>query len=109
MSNVPNWYQLLLLGLAAWRTYRLLAEDIILERPRRWLVNLDPLWRQGQPLNIGYRDRLAEFINCPYCLGAWTAIVWWAAWLIWPHATLIVAAPCAISAILIAAAKLDER
>lgn len=48
MTNVPNWWALLLLALAAWRTYRLLAEDTIFEKPRRWIVNLDQNWEIGR-------------------------------------------------------------
>lgn len=111
MTNVPNWWALLLLALAAWRTYRLLSEDTILEKPRRWVVNLDQDWDEntGEQPNDGYRLQLATFITCPYCAGFWISLTWWAAWLMWPHATLLASAPLAINAILIAAAKLDER
>ena len=38
--SVPGWYELLLLSLAAWRVFHLLAEDDILDRPRRYVTRL---------------------------------------------------------------------
>jgi hypothetical protein len=103
---VPQWYALIQLGLASWRIYQLLSDDEVLDRPRRWLLRLDVNWAPGQPVEDTYRLKLARFITCPYCFGFWIAVAWWAAWEIWPHATLIAAAPLAISALLIGAAKL---
>jgi hypothetical protein len=90
--NIPNWYEALLLALAAWRVFQLLSEDEILERPRRYVTaRLDEKWEL--------------FLLCPYCAGFWIGVVWWVAWLIWPYETLVVAVPWAISAGVIAAAK----
>lgn len=92
--NVPGWYALLLLALSAFRTWRLLAEDTILDRPRAALV---------RPLPKG-----EEFILCPWCAGFWVSLAWWAAWQAWPHGTLVVAVPFAISAVVgVVAANLD--
>jgi hypothetical protein len=96
--NVPDWWTLTLLGLAAYRVYRLFAMDTILDIPRAWLVGLGG-WREGQATPPGYRSRLAEFLICPWCLGFWVALSWWAAWQQWPHGTLVAAAPFAISAV----------
>lgn len=108
MSNVPNWWELLLLALAAWRTFRLLAEDDILDKPRRWVLNLDPDWNEGEEPNDAYRFKWGEFITCPYCAGFWITLAWWGAWLAWPHGTLIAAAPLAINTLVIGAAKIDS-
>jgi hypothetical protein len=105
--NIPNWYSLLLLSLAAWRTFRLLAHDDILDKPRRKLLRLSPDWQDGEDPNPEYRFTWGEFITCPYCAGAWISGAWWLTWQIWPHATLVVAALAAINTILIAANKLD--
>ena len=83
--SIPDWYILILLALASYRTWRLLAEDEILERPREWL--------------IGGRKRLAEFVVCPWCLGFWVALGWWGAWQIWEFGTEVVAVPLALSAL----------
>lgn len=81
-----------MLALAAWRTFQLLAEDDILDAPRRYVTErLSETWQ--------------DFAECPYCLGAWCAIAWWGAWLIWPHETLVAATPFMLSAGVIAAAK----
>ena len=104
--NVPQWYALLLLALAAWRIYMLLALDSILDKPRRYVTGLGWEWKEGKPVPKGYREWLAEFIECPYCLGFWVGLAWWGAWQAWPHGTLVVAAPFAISAGIIGAHKL---
>lgn len=101
---IPNWYTLILLGLAAWRVYELLANDDILDRPRCWVLRLDPNWEEPQPVGEHYRYALARFIRCARCFGFWVAVSWWVAWLIFPHATTIVAVPFAVSTIIIALA-----
>ena len=101
--SVPEWYELLLLGLGAWRMFHLLAYDDILDRPRRYVTRLDPRWqKEGDPTGDRYREGLAEFIQCPFCLGFWVALGWWAAWEAWPD-TLIVAVPFALSALVVGA------
>ena len=91
-----NWWTLLLLALAAYRIFRLLGHDIVLDRPRAKLLRLGN-WQEGQRTPPGYRSGLAEFIICPWCLGFWVTIAWWGAWKLWPHATLWLAFPFAIS------------
>ncbi len=87
--NVPGWYELALLGLAAWRTWCLLASDQILDRPRRYLLN-----RAG-----GHRGSLEEFLECPYCLGFWVALGWWGAWQFWPQTVTAIATLVAVAAL----------
>jgi hypothetical protein len=92
--SIPNWYALLLLAVAAFRTWRLLAEDKILDPIRDRLAPAD--------------SKASAFIECAYCFGAWIAAAWWLAWVAWPHWTLVVAVPFAISAVLaIIAANAD--
>ncbi len=90
MSHVPNWYESLLLALAAYRIFRIAAWDDITEPARLRLV------RYAQK---GYRERLATFIQCPHCLGFWVSIGIYLLWLWIPTATLVVATPFALSAI----------
>lgn len=81
--NFPAWYALLLLALAAWRTWVLLGRDTVLEPLREWL---------------GARSqRLLAFLECPYCAGFWIALAWWGLWDAWPHATTVAAAALAIT------------
>lgn len=89
--TVPNWFELIVLALAAYRTFRLIGEDTILDRPRAWLVRLH------EYPDAGYREGLALWLQCPWCAGFWNAIVWFGLWQIWPHATLVAGALFAIS------------
>lgn len=98
MSHVPDWWELLLLALAAFRVWRLLGVDSVLNRPRDWLV------RDGDE----YRQELDEFLRCPWCFGFWIGVAWWLAWLVWPHAALVVSVPFAISAVSGLVAKLGS-
>ena len=84
---VPSWWGLALLGLAAYRTWRLLAEDSILDKPR---------------LRLYQRSRKESFVNfvgCPWCFGFWISLAWWGAWQLWPHDTLVAAGVMALSAV----------
>lgn len=96
--NVPDWYAVVLLALAAYRTFRLIGEDTILDRPRAWLVRLDG-WDGAGPLPDDYREGLAVWLQCPWCAGFWHAILWFGAWQIWPHGTLVAAGVFAISTV----------
>ena len=105
--NIPNWYELGLLALAAWRVFQLIAEDAILDRPRRYVTRLRKDWKkEGDPTGTAYRENLADWIMCPYCAGFWIGIVWWVAWLICPYETLVFAVPWVISAGVIGASKI---
>lgn len=92
---VPDWWTVTLLALAAFRVFRLIGEDLILDGPR------DRLTRR-----LGEKSEL--FILCPWCLGFWLSVGWWLAWVAWPHWTLVAATPWAISAIVgLVASRLD--
>lgn len=76
--SIPDWWETVLLALAAYRVWRLLAEDTILDRPRAWLVGLSG-WTAGRPTPLSYRAWLAEFVTCPACFGFWVSLAWWLA------------------------------
>lgn len=82
--SLPSWYALLLLALAAWRTWVLVSRDDIATRPRVW----------------AYKNlHAAEFLECPYCSGFWIALAWWGAFELWPHGTPIAASAVAVTAL----------
>lgn len=103
--RIPDWWEFVLLSLATYRTVRLIGWDVI-TRPIRVRVThrseiegtvyVNP--RTGE-VGGGYRRGVDEFLHCPFCLGFWVSVAWWAAWYAWPRATLGVAAPLAIAAI----------
>lgn len=99
--KIPNWYELILLALASWRSYRLASEDEVLSRPRKWLLGLSG-WQEGSPTPLSYREELALFLTCPWCLGAWLAVAWWGLYELQPHWTVVAAVPWSISALLAA-------
>jgi hypothetical protein len=85
----PTWYEFVLLGLAAWSVFHLLAHDTILDRPRRAVLRLGPDWQKdGDPVPENYRIEWALFLTCPYCAGFWIWIGWLVAWWIIPAVAL---------------------
>lgn len=97
--SVPDWYETLLLSLAAFRLWRLISEDDILDRPRRRLLRLGDEWQEdGDPVPDDYRSGLASFLTCPWCSGAWLAGAWWLAWLAFDEWATGLAVPLAMSA-----------
>jgi hypothetical protein len=96
---IPSPWPFALLVLAAYRVWRLLAEDTILDRPRGWLYGAagwDP--ESGDEPPPGFRAKLALFVSCPWCSGAWICAAVWAFWSWQPHWMLVVCVPFAISA-----------
>lgn len=83
--SVPGWYELVLLSLAAFRTWKLVGEDTILDRPRNAITK-----------RSAYVETMLE---CPWCAGFWISLAWWGAWEAWPHITLVASVPLAISAL----------
>lgn len=53
----------LLIGLAGYRLWRLIAMDVILEQPRDWLYDRAEGSRAG--------EWFVEMISCVWCLGWW--------------------------------------
>lgn len=95
-----------MLGVAGWRIFHLLAYDDILDRPRRYVTKLSPDWHaEGDATGDRYRERLGQFIECPFCLGFWIALGMWGAWALWPHGTLVFSTPWLLSALVIAGQK----
>lgn len=96
--SVPGWWEAALLALASHRIFRLIALDTILDRPRAWALNAGD-WRpdSGDDPPRRFRAGLATFISCPWCAGFWITVAVYVFWQIFPHATLVVAAPLAIS------------
>jgi hypothetical protein len=97
--SIPGWWEFTLLGLAAFRTWRLVAEDDITETPRRWFLRLPRTWKEGQAVPKRYREKWALFLVCPWCAGFWISLAWWGVWQAWEHGTLVVATPFAISSV----------
>ena len=105
--SIPDWWEAVLLALAAWRVFQLLAFDDILDRPRRYVTRLGSKWeKEGDTIPSEYRIRLASFLTCSYCLGFWIALSWWIAWQVYPHETLVAATPFMLSAALVGAHKI---
>lgn len=103
---IPDWWEALVLATAAWRMWHLFALDDIFDRPRRYVTRLGKKWqKEGDPIPKEYRLKLAQFIECPYCFGAYFALGWWGAWLLWPQGSLIAATPFLLSAGVIGAHK----
>ncbi len=97
--SIPGWFPFILLSLAAFRTWRLVADDDITDPLKRYVTALPKAWHDPDPLPANYRQRLMDFIECPWCLGFWIGLAWWGAWQVWPHATTVVAVPMALSAL----------
>lgn len=105
--NVPGWYGLVLLALAAWRTFHLVAHDDILDTPRRRLLRLAKTWKQeGDATGPGYREKWAAFITCPYCCGFWLSLGIYLLWIWFPTETLAVCVPLALNAGVIGAQRI---
>lgn len=111
--KIPDWYSLLLLGVATWRTFQLIAFDTILNAPRRKLLRLNKEWRSdarvGTPeAEVGefYRLDLALWLTCPYCAGFWIGVGWLTAWEITQKWTELFALLFVLGAFAIAGHKL---
>lgn len=82
--DVPNWWQFVLIVLAGYRVWRLLALDAVFDR-----------WRQ--PVLRRIPQKLHEGVECPYCFGAWVIAAVWILWIAWSHWTLVISTPFALS------------
>lgn len=100
--TVPGPWAAFILIAAAYRIWRLLAEDEVLTRPRRWVTNLPQDWEEGDPIPDDYRIKLANFISCPACFGFWISLAVWLMWEVTSHWTEVFAMPLVISAGVIA-------
>ncbi len=86
--SLPGALECVLLALAAWRVWHLIALDDITDRPRRYITD--------------GRDKLLEFIECPYCMGFWVALGWVVFFAAWGTGATWAALPFAINAGVIA-------
>jgi len=86
--------------LAAFRIWRLLAEDDIFDRPRRWALRVGNEWqKEGDPVPEGYRSGWATWLLCPWCSGLWISAALWFVWLAAEDWTTMFAVPFALSAV----------
>jgi hypothetical protein len=74
----PGPYEFVILALAAYRLWKLLAEDAILDRPRAWAM--------AQAERRGHGDLFATWLTCPWCSGLWLTGWVWLWWAVWPNA-----------------------
>lgn len=79
----PTAWEAVLLALAAWRVWHLIALDDITDRPRRYITD--------------GREKLLEFIECPYCAGFYIALGWAVAFAIEDTGTMWIAFPFALN------------
>jgi hypothetical protein len=81
---MPDPFEALLLALAAWRVWHLIANDDLTEPLRdRYVKN----------------EAVLDFIECPYCLGAWLAGAWVVAFAIWPQGVIWAALVFAVASV----------
>jgi hypothetical protein len=81
---VPSPFEALLLALASWRVWHLLAKDDLTEPLRdRFLKN----------------EAVLDFVECPFCLGAWVAGAWVVAFALWPAGIVWAALVFAVAAV----------
>jgi Protein of unknown function (DUF1360) len=102
---LPNWYELLILAIAAWRTFQLVAEDDILDAPRRKLLRLGDWEKDGDDVPDDYRTNWGAFLTCPYCAGFWISLLWFLAWLAFGDWALVAGMPFVINAGVVAGHK----
>lgn len=106
-----------ILAIAAARVTRLVVEDAIADRPRKWLLRRFPNegqyvdgpapkgahWRtqaiNSQPVRwvVTKGSFVGELISCPWCVGFWIGCAWVAAWWQAPQGTLFFALPWAVA------------
>ena len=112
MTDLIPWWWFAILSLSAYRVFRLLAEDTILDRPRRWLLRLGD-WEEdsGEDPPENYRFEWGIFLTCPYCAGFWisgVALALYSLIIEWHGVFAFLATWFAISAVVAFLAKTDE-
>lgn len=98
----PEPWEFVLLALAAFRVWKLLAEDAITVGVRARVFGNSGRFRRHGAAGL-------DFLLCPWCAGFWIAVGWWAAWLAWPEHVLVAAVPFALSAAVGASAVVLDR
>lgn len=99
--SYPEPWAFVLLALGAMRITRLIGWDSITDPLRSRLTGHHHGGaKTGRRKGARYdRPTWMLFLTCPWCLGFWVSVVVWAAWLVWPNATLIACTPFAINAV----------
>lgn len=69
---IPEPFEFALLALAAFRAWKLIADDRILDRPRDWV--LDRVRDDERAVYWG------DFLVCPWCAGFWVSGLTYLAW-----------------------------
>lgn len=101
--SFPSALEVVLLAAAAWRIWHLVAEDTILERPRRWLFRQGDEWeKDGDPVPDDYRFGVHEFVQCPFCMGFWVSLGWVGFYALWPEGAVWAALPFALNMVVVA-------
>lgn len=110
-----SFLALLVIGLAAYRVTRLIVLDVLLDEPRMWVLRKLSVrpprsslgqFREGVTLRGSRlpraRVKLAEGLQCTYCVGVWISCAVAALWHYAPGArpAVLVAAVCGIQALL---------
>lgn len=73
--NLPSPWEFVVAALALYMLFYLVSEATILDRPRRWLLRMDPSWeKDGDDPGESYRFKWAAFIQCPWCFSTWAAL-----------------------------------
>lgn len=103
--TIPDWWEFAILGLGAFRIWRLIAVDTITE-PLRDRVFRMAEYKSGNEER--YRFKLDEFVSCPWCFGWWIVLATWALWQIWPHGVVVALTPFALSTVVGFLAKADS-
>lgn len=99
---VPSALVTVILVLAAFRITRLIGWDDfppvrrVRDRVLKTTVDRSMTQRQPEPVYRYGRPILAQFVQCPYCLGFWVVLVCWLGWVVTPD-VLYVLVPFALS------------
>lgn len=91
----PTPWQYVLLLLASYRIWRLIAWDTITASLRWRLVGYSD---EAEPIaDYTKRPALAYWVHCPWCMGFWTCLLVALAWWVAPTATIAASVPLALS------------
>ena len=107
--NTISWWEFVILALAVFRVFRLIAEDTILDWPRKKLLRLADDWeKEGDDPGDDYRMEWGIFITCPWCLGfhlSWIALAIYCILFGWIGVFSFLVTAFAISAVVALVAK----
>lgn len=94
---IPSPWVAVILTLGTFRLWRIIAADTlpILVKWRDWFLGG---YDEFEGEKYYSRPVLAEWLECPYCSGAWLSVAVYLLW-IWTPDVLYVATPLAISAV----------